>query len=58
MIRIIKQGSKMSVECQECGCIFTYEKEDIDFIQIGHNEYRYFLDCPCCRKEIEVQSMK
>ena len=29
MKRILVHGNKRVKECNECGCIFTYEKEDI-----------------------------
>ena len=29
MKRILVHGNKRVKECNECGCIFTYEKEDV-----------------------------
>ena len=29
MIKIIKKGTKKNQECDFCGCIFSYEEEDI-----------------------------
>ena len=51
MIEIIKPGKKKQTECHACGCIFTYEKEDIEVNNYGMNEIKYEVKCPeCCVK--------
>lgn len=55
MIRVIKHGTKRTIECKNCGCVFEYEKEDINTIQTGYNEYKYYIDCPDCKQEAEIQ---
>ena len=32
MIHIIKKRTKQKTQCSECGCIFSFEKEDIEFV--------------------------
>lgn len=54
MIRIIKHGTKRVNECNNCGCIFQYEKEDIKVEQAGWNEYTYTICCPDCKQEIKT----
>lgn len=49
MIKVIKHGTKKQTTCKECGCVFTYEKEDTKEIQCGMNEYEYFVVCPDCQ---------
>ena len=41
MKRILVHGNKRVKECNECGCIFTYEKEDVITEQRGINDYYY-----------------
>jgi len=53
MIKIIKQGTRRTKECENCGCIFSYDKEDIESYQNC-----YFLTCPQCNKEIPLEVMK
>lgn len=54
MIKIIKHGNKRTVECKECGCVFTYEKEDVTTEQTGMNEYTSYVMCPDCNYLHEV----
>lgn len=59
-IKIIKEGTKerkaYRAECQECGCIFEYHKEDIrtDYKQEFNSyplEKVHYVDCPQCHNE-------
>jgi len=57
MIEIIKHGTKTKHTCKECGCIFTYEKEDIQIEQAayhGGGDSQY-IDCPQCSNRIYLQ---
>lgn len=58
-IKIIKEGTKerkaYRAECQECGCIFEYHKEDIRTYNTYDNysisrEVSY-VRCPQCHNE-------
>lgn len=53
-IKIIKHGSKRSVECKNCGCIFSYEQEDISSIKTSINEFTYYIKCPDCKHDVTV----
>lgn len=53
-IRVIKHGTKRVVECINCGCLFEYEKEDINSVQLKYNEYKNYVVCPDCRDKVEV----
>lgn len=44
MIEIIKPGTKEKISCNSCGCLFSYEKEDIE-IGHPHNLYPYTSIC-------------
>lgn len=46
MIKIIKPGNAGKEECQVCGCIFTFEYEDVE---LGDQRNpQNFVKCPCC----------
>lgn len=60
MIKIIERGTIKRERCEKCGCLFSYEKEDIK-----HNSFRTYTDsyydyiiCPQCKKEIRLRSDK
>lgn len=59
MIEIIKPGTKKKCTCEECGCIFTYEAEDIESTVHGlyGAEYSY-IKCPQCGNEIHLIEVK
>ena len=55
MIHIIKEGTKKRVVCEICGCIFSYEAEDLMFkgqdgcAYYGIKEgYKKHVRCPQC----------
>ena len=37
MIKIIKPGNKWILTCPYCGCVFSYEEEDIHCFQTHMN---------------------
>lgn len=49
MIQIIKKGTRTKATCEECGCVFSYEEEDIESRK--HSFYgapETFIRCPQC----------
>lgn len=58
MITVIKHGKRKFMYCKECGCEFTYEKEDIMSIQSGINEWEYSVKCPDCGNKLMVSFWK
>lgn len=54
MIKVIKHGHYRTCSCYNCGCIFTFEKEDVKVEQAGMNEYERFVECPDCRERNTV----
>lgn len=61
MIKIIKEGTKKIVTCENCGCTFSYEKEDtrpvkvyIDLIE----QYRVLIDCPQCSNPVILKQTR
>lgn len=55
MVKVIKEGIKGRVECNECKALLEYTKQDTRDIQTGMNEYDRRIDCPCCGKTVSVQ---
>ena len=71
MIEIIKEGTKRIVTCYNCGCVFSYEKEDIkqdiayDEHYIAPGDYsipsrfiKEYIKCPQCSKLITLKQEK
>ena len=63
-MKIIKKGilEVKKLTCDECGCIFKYNKTDVDkraFLNTDSGiEEVYYVICPTCYKEIEVEPFK
>ena len=57
MIKIIKEGTRKKQQCENCGCLFLYDSEDIEHEEFfytmqhigGHREY---IKCPQCHEQI------
>lgn len=48
MIRIIKHGTYRTCSCYACGCIFTFEKEDVNVEELGGANFSTRVQCPDC----------
>lgn len=55
MIKIIAHGRIKRVQCPNCRCIFTCEKEDTEYTQTGFCEYERYVECPDCEERIKVE---
>ena len=66
MIEIIKRGTKKKHKCSECGCIFSYEDEDVmcdtvhNFVMFGVAgcAWEYSVQCPQCEEKIILKDYK
>lgn len=66
MIKIIKRGTKKTCTCKNCGCVFSYEDEDIevetyhalDIMQMGDDSYKEYVQCPQCDEEVILKQTK
>ena len=59
MIEILKRGTKEKCTCKECGCIFTYEADDIKSTVHGLYGGNYsYVNCPQCDNEIHLIEVK
>lgn len=60
MVEILKRGTKKTETCEVCGCVFTYEQEDISFEESpyhGGGDYKY-INCPQCDNKIYLENIK
>ena len=58
MIKIIEKGTKHKIRCENCGCLFSFDDEDVS-IRTGISIYGmklckkpYGIICPQCENEI------
>lgn len=64
MIRIIKPGTRTEATCKFCGCVFSYEKEDVNtenpLVKDGGfmTSLLEYVNCPQCNERIEIKSVK
>lgn len=63
MIEIIKRGTKHIAVCNECGCKFRYDDEDVK--SEHDNEYTYiydmtkaYINCPQCNAKVVIKQTK
>ena len=49
MIKIITPGTRKIVNCNMCGCVFSYEKEDE---QTDARRYETYVTCPQCKDRV------
>ena len=54
MIKVIKHGAYKKTKCSKCGCEFTYQSEDVKYVQTDYNEWSLFIECPDCEERIKV----
>ena len=69
MIKIIKRGTRQQASCERCGCLFSYEEEDIKHLE-GHCDgnyafidgtkhgYKNYVECPQCNNEVIVSQTR
>ena len=59
MIKIIKEGTKRKAMCEECGCVFSFEAEDVKKAESnGFGGYKEIVDCPQCHNSCIVRATR
>ena len=66
MIKIIKHGRKpREITCKnpDCGCVFTFEKEDTKLVELGDwyggtGKFKTVVNCPDCGWAVDVPKDK
>ena len=56
MIKIIKEGTRKITKCPNCGCEFSYEREDVLRDPVFTKENH--VNCPQCNNEIVLKEDK
>ena len=59
MKTIIKRGTKEVTTCHNCGCVFSYEPEDM--FEKDLDNYKAFMRytiCPQCESEVVLMQSK
>lgn len=64
MIKIIEHGARKEQRCENCGCLFSYEVNDIEKgnsagicgMELYKTSYK-FVRCPQCKKEIVLENV-
>ena len=51
MIKIIKEGTRKIAKCPNCGCEFSYEREDLFMDPIWKGQR---VNCPQCNEAVTV----
>ncbi len=61
MIKIIEKGTRQVRECINCGCKFSFDKEDIECTHnnspLGKTEEE-IIRCPQCKTVIHLRGTK
>ena len=62
MVKIIKEGTRKIAKCSVCGCVFSYEEEDIEKDGLLANNSvligKTWVVCPQCGKEIVFETQR
>lgn len=61
MIKIIKPGTITELRCYKCGCLFSYEKEDVIIERDEHMLHGFnndYIICPQCGTKIKLGGTK
>ena len=53
MIKIIKEGTRKIAKCTNCGCEFSYEREDLCMDPIWK---KWIVNCPQCNEAVTVMA--
>lgn len=65
MIKIIKPGSIQEAKCKYCGCLFSFEEEDVRAKitvytggSLGNTTVGKYIICPQCKKEVISEEVR
>lgn len=53
MIKIIKRGTRDTRECDNCGCLFSFD--EIDIVRMSVRKY---VECPQCEKKVILEAIR
>lgn len=55
MIKIIREGTRRVMACESCGCVFSYEKEDVNTSSDPlQSQGCFYVTCPQCKENCVI----
>lgn len=61
MIKIITKGTRKRITCEECGCYFSYDQEDVKEVPAdltgGYTVRKHIVACPQCEVPVYVDEV-
>jgi len=59
MKTIIKRGTKEVTTCKNCGCVFSYESEDMFEKDLdNYKAFKRYTFCPQCESEVVLMQTR
>lgn len=60
MIEILREGNKMKIECDECGALLRYQKNDVqtECLDQWMANIRKYIICPQCQGKIILEAQR
>lgn len=62
MIQILKPGTKNRIECNYCGALLSYDKEDIkhEEMHFGPMDFaiKNYIVCPQCKTKVVLEATR
>lgn len=62
MSKVVELGSRTIYDCENCGCRFSYEKEDIKVSGLYSMDQlqtrKSYIECPQCHKSITLTATR
>lgn len=61
MIKIIQTGTRRKRSCEECGCLFSFEEEDVQAeasLKEGWQPREKFVECPQCHAKVVIMAVR
>ena len=63
MIKIIEKGTRHKIRCKDCGCLFSFDDEDVNIrtglgiweMEVRTQHYEIIV-CPQCENEIVLNA--
>lgn len=57
-MKVLRSGKEAYVaECNKCGCVFSFGKEEVEYA-FWRNETYSFLHCPECENKVDLPENK
>ena len=58
MIKVIKYGKKRRITCRNCDALLGFEKDDINTVKTGMNEFKQYIMCPSCGESVTIRYLR